>query len=69
MEYHPPRTFLCLTGCIVLWFCSYVRVLQADLASLESITILGIIYGAAEVIERKEHRLLGEVFVPLVVNE
>ena len=37
-----------------LYCCSAVmfRVLQADLTSLQSIAVLGIIHGAAEVIER-----------------
>ena len=59
------------------------RVLQADLESLKSIAVLGILHGAAEVIEgsamvvidhichllwKRKNQLLGEVFVLLAVR-
>ena len=48
---HPGYSYVLLTP---LYCCSAVmfRVLQADLGSLQSIAVLGIIHGAAEVIER-----------------
>jgi len=48
---HPGHSYVLLTA---LYCCSAVmfRVLQADLGSLQSIAVLGIIHGAAEVIER-----------------
>ena len=48
---HPVHSYVLLTA---LYCCSAVmfRVLQADLGSLQSIAVLGIIHGAAEVIER-----------------
>ena len=48
---HPGYSYVLLTP---LYCCSAVmfRVLQADLDSLQSIAVLGIIHGAAEVIER-----------------
>ena len=48
---HPGYSYVLLTP---LYCCSAVlfRVLQADLTSLQSIAVLGIIHGAAEVIER-----------------
>ena len=48
---HPGYSYVLLTP---LYFCSAVlfRILQVDLGSLQSIAILGIIHGAAEVIER-----------------
>ena len=48
---HPGYSYVLLAP---LYFCSAVmfRVLQADLSSLRSIVILGIIHGAAEVVER-----------------
>ncbi|XP_020626503.1 uncharacterized protein LOC110063848 [Orbicella faveolata] len=48
---HPGYSYVLLTP---LYSCSAVlfRVLQADLGSLQSIAVLGIIHGAAEVIER-----------------
>ena len=68
-----------------LYCCSAVmfRVLQADLGSLQSIAVLGIIHGAAEVTERstmvvidhichviwKRTSALGEVFVLLAVRD
>jgi len=48
---HPGYSYVLLTP---LYCCSAVmfRVLQADLGSLQSIAVLGIIHGAAEVLER-----------------
>ena len=48
---HPGYSYVLLSP---LWFGSAIifRVLQADLDNLQSITILGIIHGVAEVIER-----------------
>ena len=50
-SFHPGYSYVLLTP---LYCCSAVmfRVLQADLGSLQSIAVLGIIHGAAEVIER-----------------
>ena len=50
-SFHPGYSYVLLTP---LYCCSAVmfRVLQADLDSLQSIAVLGIIHGAAEVIER-----------------
>ena len=59
------------------------RILQADLGNLESIAILGIIHGAAEVIERstmvvidhichliwKGRSIIGEVFILLAMRD
>jgi len=48
---HPGYSYVLLTP---LYCCSAVmfRILQADLGSLQSIAVLGIIHGAAEVVER-----------------
>ena len=48
---HPGYSYVLLTP---LYCCSAVmfRILQADIGSLQSIAVLGIIHGAAEVIER-----------------
>jgi len=50
-SFHPGYSYVLL---IPLYYCSAVifRILQADLASLQSIAVLGIIHGASEVIER-----------------
>ncbi|KAL9956406.1 hypothetical protein ACROYT_G037880 [Oculina patagonica] len=79
---HPGYSYVLLAP---LYFGTAImfRVLQADLGSLQSIAILGVIHGAAEVIERstmvvidhifigfaKEHQLLGDVFVLLAVRD
>ena len=52
MGHYPSRIFLCLTGVIILCRGGYVPILQADLDNLKSIAVLGIIHGAAEVVER-----------------
>ena len=80
---HPGYSYVLL---VPLYFGSAVmfRVLQADLHRLKSIAILGIIHGAAEVIQRsimvviyhishviwkRTDQLLGEVFVLLAVRD
>jgi len=50
-SFHPGYSYVLLTP---LYCCSALvfRILQADLGSLQSIAVLGIIHGASEVIER-----------------
>ncbi|XP_078370866.1 uncharacterized protein LOC144654577 [Oculina patagonica] len=48
---HPGYSYVLLAPCYVGYAMAF-RVLQADLDKLESIAILGIIHGAAEVVER-----------------
>ena len=57
---HPGYSYVLL---VPLYFGSAVvfRVLQADLASLQSIAILGIIHGAAEVVERSTMVVIDQV--------
>ena len=79
---HPGYSYIILSP---VYFAGtvFLRVLQADLGSLQAVALLGIIHGAAEIIERstmvsidhichmllQRRSLLGDVFVLLVVRD